>query len=73
LRGALLIGADLRGADLHTADLLGADLRGADLSGADLTGSLFLLQSQVDTARGDAATHLPAGRIRPPHWDVMRC
>ena len=68
LRGTVLIGADLRGADLRVADLLGADLRGADLRGADLTGSLFLLQSQVDSARGDATTRLPAARDRPPHW-----
>ncbi len=56
-RGALLIGADLRRADLRLADLIGADLRDADLSGADLTGCLFLTQSQVDAAKGDAATN----------------
>ena len=68
LRGALLIAADLRGADLRVADLLGADLRDADLSGADLTGSIFLVQSQVDAARGDAATRLPPLLRRPAHW-----
>ena len=59
LRGAYLIGADLRGADLRMADLIGADFRGADLSGADLTDSIFLIQSQLDAAKGDAATKLP--------------
>jgi hypothetical protein len=68
LRGVSMIGADLRGADLRLADLLGTDLRGAHLGGADFTGSLFLLQSQVDGARGDAATRLPAARKRPAHW-----
>ncbi|HET8661479.1 MAG TPA: pentapeptide repeat-containing protein [Micromonosporaceae bacterium] len=68
LRGAYLIGADLRGADLRVADLAGADLRGADLRGADLRGCLFLTQSQLDTASGDAATRLPASLARPPHW-----
>ncbi|MGJ6966707.1 pentapeptide repeat-containing protein [Streptosporangium sp. G11] len=68
LRGAYLIGADLRGADLRTADLIGADLRGADLSGADLTGSIFLIQSQLDAAKGDARTTLPPSLIRPAHW-----
>ncbi len=68
LRAALLIGADLRGADLRGADLLGADLRGADLRGADLTGVLFCVQSQLDAARGDASTALPADRTHPPHW-----
>ena len=68
LRGRLLIGADLRGADLRGADLIGADLRGADLAGADLRGALFVVQAQLDSARGDAATRLPAGLTRPGHW-----
>ncbi|WP_373289870.1 pentapeptide repeat-containing protein [Saccharopolyspora thermophila] len=68
LRGAYLIGADLRGADLRHADLLGADLRAADLGGADLRGSIFLTQPQLDAARGDAATALPAALTRPRHW-----
>ncbi|WP_237319325.1 pentapeptide repeat-containing protein [Streptomyces sp. JJ36] len=69
LRGALLTGADLAGADLRTADLTGADLRDAALHGADLTGALFLTQPQLDAARGDAATRLPAHLRRPAHWD----
>lgn len=68
LRGAYLIGADLRGADLRLADLVGADLRGADVRGADLSDSLFLTQPQVNAARGDARTRLPATLTRPPHW-----
>lgn len=68
LRGAYLIAADLKGADLRTADLIGADLRDADLSGADLTGALFLTQSQLNAARGDAAAKLPQGLSRPAHW-----
>ncbi|NVI90673.1 pentapeptide repeat-containing protein [Actinomadura sp. BRA 177] len=68
LRGAYLIAADLRGADLRDADLIGADLRDADLRGADLTGCLFLTQAQLNSARGDAATRLPAAVGRPAHW-----
>ncbi|GLW06474.1 hypothetical protein Misp01_16040 [Microtetraspora sp. NBRC 13810] len=68
LRGAYLIGADLRGADLRMADLIGADTRNADLRGADLTGALYLTQSQLDAANGDAATRLPPSLTRPPHW-----
>lgn len=68
LRGALLIGADLTGADLGLADLTGADFRGADLSGADLSGSIFLTQSQLDAAKGDQHTRLPASLARPAHW-----
>ncbi len=70
LRGAYLIGADLTDADLRDTDLLGTDLRGANLSGANLTGALFLLQSQLDSARGDARTVLPAGRAHPDHWQA---
>lgn len=68
LRGACLVAADLRGADLRTADVIGADLRDADLAGADLRDALFLTQPQLDAARGDAATRLPAGLSRPAHW-----
>jgi hypothetical protein len=68
LRGASLIAADLRGADLRNTDLTGADLRDADLRGADLTGCLFLTRAQLDSARGDARTRLPAAVGRPAHW-----
>ena len=70
LRGARLIGADLRRADLTLADLTGADLRAADLRGARLAGSLFLTQSQLEAARGDAATELPDRLARPAHWSA---
>jgi hypothetical protein len=72
LRNAYLIGANLQGADLRTADVLGADFRGAELSGADLSTSVFLIQSQVDAARGDAATQLPPALSRPGHWTAGR-
>ncbi|MEU0665601.1 pentapeptide repeat-containing protein [Streptomyces lavendulocolor] len=68
LRGAYLIAADLTGADLRDADLLGADLRDAGLAGADLTGALFLTQPQLNAARGDDRTALPARLTRPAHW-----
>jgi hypothetical protein len=68
LRGAYLIAADLRGADLRGADLIGADLRDADLRGANLTDALFVLQPQMNAARGDATTALPPFVDRPAHW-----
>jgi len=68
LRGAYLIGADLHGADLRMADVIGADFRDANLRGADLTGSIFLIQSQLDAAKGDATTTLPPALTRPTHW-----
>ena len=68
LRGAHLIGADLRRADLRMADVIGADLRGADLGGANLTGGIFLIQSQLDSAKGNDDTRLSASFVRPAHW-----
>jgi hypothetical protein len=68
LRGAYLIAADLRRSDLAGVDLLGADVRDARLEGADLSNALFLTQLQIDAARGDGATILPAALKRPRHW-----
>jgi uncharacterized protein YjbI with pentapeptide repeats len=71
LRGACLIGADLRGADLRLADLTGADLRDVDLSEANLISSIFLIQSQLDAARGDGATKVPPSLTHPAHWQPV--
>jgi pentapeptide repeat protein len=68
LRGALLIAADLSGTGLGRADLLGADLRDADVRGTDLGDVLFLTQPQLEAARGDAGTAVPAHLRRPAHW-----
>jgi len=68
LRGALLIGTNLRGADLRGADVRAADFRSSDLRGADLGGCVYLTQSQLDAARGDATTKVPPLLRRPPHW-----
>jgi uncharacterized protein YjbI with pentapeptide repeats len=68
LRGARLIAANLTAANLDHADVTGADLRGATLSGTNLSGTLFLTQSQVDSARGDGTAELPASLTRPAHW-----
>jgi uncharacterized protein YjbI with pentapeptide repeats len=68
LRGAYLVGANLRHADLRMADVIGADLRGADVRGADLSECLFLIQSQLDAARGDSGTRVPTTLRQPSHW-----
>jgi len=68
LRGALLIGADLTAADLTLADVTGADVRDTDFSGANLADSLFLTQAQLEAAKGDIRTRLPATLNRPRHW-----
>jgi uncharacterized protein YjbI with pentapeptide repeats len=68
LRGAYLIAADLHDADLRFADVIGVDFRDANLAGADLSTSLYLTQFQVNAAKGDASTRLPATLTRPSHW-----
>lgn len=68
LRGTCLIAADLRRTDLAGVDLLGADLRDARLEGADLSAALYVTQPQVNAARGDHNTRLPAALTAPPHW-----
>lgn len=70
LRGALLIAADLSGSDLSYAELIGADLRDANLRGADLRTAIYVTQVQVNAAKGDARTLLPAGLVAPSHWAV---
>lgn len=67
-RGALLIATNLRKSDLRMSDFIGADLRDADLSGANLLGSIFLTQAQVNAAKGDKHTKLPASLKVPQHW-----
>ncbi|WP_053220064.1 pentapeptide repeat-containing protein [Virgibacillus senegalensis] len=68
LRGAYLIAADMRNANLRAVNFIGADLRDADLSGADLSTSMFLTQMQINSAKGDVETKLPAHIQRPLHW-----
>ena len=38
------------------------------MHGADLRDALFVTQTQVNAATGDASTLLPAGLSRPSHW-----
>lgn len=68
LSGADLSGADLGGADLGGAALSGAHLDGADLLGDDLSRNFTLTQPQLDEAKGDASTKLPAGLHMPDRW-----
>jgi len=61
LGGAFLVGASLRGADLRRAYLRLAKLDGADLSDANLEGVEGLTQGQLNRARFNSGTRLPAG------------
>ncbi|RID86674.1 pentapeptide repeat-containing protein [Peribacillus asahii] len=69
LRGAYLIAADLRNSDLRGVDFIGADLRDANLNGANLSTSMFLTQMQVNSAKGNDKTILPAHIQKPFHWN----
>lgn len=68
IRASYALAPDRRlvpGADLTAVDLLGADLRDAQSQGADLERALFLTQQQVNAARKDPATRLPAALAQP--------
>ena len=70
LRGAVLIGTDLRGCDLAGVDLLGADLRDTRLEDADLSLALYLTQPQLNAARGNERTRVPAALSIPASSSV---
>ena len=67
-RGAYLIAADMGNTDLRAVNFIGADLRDVNFSGADLSTSVFLTQMQINAAKGDGKTLLPAHLNRPSHW-----
>ncbi|MDD9205187.1 hypothetical protein PU560_01750, partial [Georgenia sp. 10Sc9-8] len=46
-------------------------LRAARLDGADLSAALFVTQSQLEAARGDHRTMVPAFLRRPLHWSTV--
>lgn len=51
------------------ADLIGADFRDANINGANLERSIFLTQSQINSAKGDLKTKLPKRIVMPNHWE----
>ncbi|MGN1033911.1 MAG: pentapeptide repeat-containing protein [Intestinibacter sp.] len=67
--GALLIASNMKNTNLKGANLIGADLRDADIRGANLEDSMFLTQSQVNTARGNSRTKLPKSLSMPSYWE----
>ncbi|MCI3222569.1 pentapeptide repeat-containing protein [Streptomyces sp. NP-1717] len=60
LSGADLSGADLKDVDLDGVALLDTNLSGANLAGADLRGARHLTKEQLNSARVDGKTRLPA-------------
>nr|WP_255565769.1 hypothetical protein [Parafrankia sp. Ea1.12] len=53
---------------LTEAWLGAANLTRAGIEGADLSDARGLTQEQVNSARGDRRTRLPADPIRPASW-----
>lgn len=72
LRQANLFEVNLREADLGQAVLSMADLSGADLRGADLSAAVALTQEQIDGAKGDKDTKLPADLHMPESWKKLK-
>lgn len=62
-RTSELIRAQRKGIDYRAADL-----RGAKLNRAYLTTRIFLIQAQLDAAKGDLDTKLPQSLTHPQHW-----
>lgn len=54
---------------IQKIDLRGANLDGTKLVSAELQKAVL---AQVDEARGDRTTKLPAGLQRPSNWDSPR-
>ena len=69
LAGALLIGANMKELDLSGTMVIGADMRDADLRGANLKNTMYLTQSQINTAKGNSKTKLPQNIKRPFYWE----
>jgi hypothetical protein len=61
-------GAVLTNADLDRAELENSSMCGVDFSGAKLAGAIHLTQAQIDSAKGNRLTTLPAHLGRPKHW-----
>ena len=60
LQGANLAGADFRRAHLQDARLAGVDLRDTNLQGPDLLDATGLTREQIEEAKTDDRTRLPA-------------
>lgn len=69
MAGALLIGANLQDVDLSGAIIIGADMRDADIRGCNLENTMYLTQSQINSARGNSKTKLPVFIERPSYWE----
>lgn len=65
---ALMIAANLEGCSLQRTNFLGADIRDANIKDTDLSDCIFLTQMQINSAKGNSNTKLPANLSRPSSW-----
>lgn len=65
---SFMIGANLEGCSLRGTNFLGADMRDTNIKNTDLSESIFLTQMQINSARGNSNTKLPAHLSRPTTW-----
>ncbi|MFA9464954.1 MAG: pentapeptide repeat-containing protein [Velocimicrobium sp.] len=65
----LLIATNLEGCSLVGTNFLGADMRDTNLKNANVSESIFLTQGQINAAKGDRFTQLPARIQRPVWWN----
>lgn len=65
---SLMIAANLENCSLKRTNFLGADLRDTNIKNTDLSEALFLTQMQINSAKGNTATKLPCGLVRPSNW-----
>lgn len=65
---SLMIAANLEGCSLRGTIFLGADMRDVSILNTDLSECVFLTQMQVNSARGNLNTKIPANLSRPTTW-----
>jgi len=68
---SLMIGANLEGCSLKGTIFLGADMRDANLKNTNLSECLFLTQMQINCAKGNLNTKLPASLSPPKSWQGL--
>lgn len=65
---ALMIASNLEGCSLRGTSFLGADMRDANIMNTDLSKSIFLIQMQINSAKGNIHTRLPDNLTMPSTW-----
>ena len=67
---AMMIAANFEGCSLKGTNFLGADIRDANIKNTDLSECIFLTQMQINAAKGNSNTKLPANLSRPSSFTL---